>query len=139
MAVATLLAHTSAYARLHQPAVFDRLAPLLERGLVATCSIVDLEILYSARSRDDYEEVREERAALERLEISQRDWDRALDVQRALAQTSQHRVAGIPDLLVAAVAERHRVAVLHYDHDFEQIAVITGQPVQWVVPPGTVA
>jgi predicted nucleic acid-binding protein len=55
-----------------------------------------------------------------------------------LASASQHRAAAIPDLLIAAVAERHQVTVLHYDHDFEHIAAITGQRVQWVVPPGTV-
>lgn len=28
--------------------------------------------------------------------------------------------------------------MLHYDADYELIAKITGQPVQWVVPRGTV-
>jgi hypothetical protein len=27
---------------------------------------------------------------------------------------------------------------VHYDGDYDLIATITGQPVQWVVPPGTV-
>ena len=46
------------------------------------------------------------------------------------------RSVGIPDLLVAAVAELHRVTVLHYDADFQHVASITGQPVDWVVPRG---
>jgi len=37
----------------------------------------------------------------------------------------------------AAVAERHGVRVLHYDRDFDLIAEVTGQPVEWVVPYGT--
>jgi len=41
------------------------------------------------------------------------------------------------DLLIAATAERHQATVLHYDGDFDMIASITGQPTQWVVPPGT--
>ncbi len=45
---------------------------------------------------------------------------------------------GLPDLLIAAIAERERVTVLHYDGDYELIAKVTGQPTQWVVPPGTV-
>lgn len=49
------------------------------------------------------------------------------------------RAVGIPDLLIAAVAERHRVTVLHYDADFEHVAALTGQPVEWVVPRGTVS
>lgn len=48
------------------------------------------------------------------------------------------RAAGLPGLLVAAVAERERVTILHYDGDYELIAGVTGQPVRWVVPRGTV-
>jgi predicted nucleic acid-binding protein len=48
------------------------------------------------------------------------------------------RAVGFPDLLVAAVAERERVTVLHYDGDYDFIAQVTSQPVQWVVPRGTV-
>jgi predicted nucleic acid-binding protein len=138
VAVAAFVADKSAYARLHRPVVFDQLAPLIERGLVATCPVIDLEILYSCRSPDEYDAVLSERAGLERLDILQADWDRAVDVQHRLASTSQHRAAAIPDLLIAAAPERHRVTVLHYDHDFDHIASVTGQLVQWVVPAGTV-
>jgi predicted nucleic acid-binding protein len=48
------------------------------------------------------------------------------------------RAVGLPDLLVAAVAERERVIVLHYDGDYDLVAQITGQPMKWVVPPGAV-
>jgi hypothetical protein len=54
-----------------------------------------------------------------------------------LAGRGKHRCAGIRDLLVAAVAEEHRATILHYDRDFDHIAEVTGQPVRWVVPPGT--
>jgi hypothetical protein len=40
--------------------------------------------------------------------------------------------------LIAAVAEREYVTVVHYDVDYELIAQVTRQPVQWVVPRGTV-
>lgn len=139
MAVARFIADKSVYARLHQPAVFDRFWPLTERGLVATCTLVDLEILYSARSKAEYDEVLAERAGFERLDIGQQDWDRAVVVQQQLAAQSKIRAVAIPDLLIAAVAERHRVGLLHYDRDFEHVAKITGQPVEWIVPAGTVA
>ena len=48
------------------------------------------------------------------------------------------RSVGLPDLLIAAVGERECVTVLHYDGDYELIAQVTAQPVQWVVPRGTV-
>lgn len=138
MALARYLADKSAYARLHRPRVYERLGPLLEHGLVATCSLIDLEVLYSCRSPEEYESVRQERSAWERLDIEQADWDRALAVQGLLARRSRHRAAGLADLVLAAVAERHRVVLLHYDRDFRQVAEVTGQPVEWVVQPGSV-
>ena len=34
-------------------------------------------------------------------------------------------VVGLPELLIAAVAERERVTVLHYNGDYELIAQVT--------------
>ena len=59
-------------------------------------------------------------------------------MQAALWRGGQVRAVGFPALLIAAVAERERITVLHYDSDFDLIARVTGQPVQWVVPRGTV-
>jgi len=64
-------------------------------------------------------------------------WERALEVQTELARSGAHRGAALPDLLIAATAERHDVTVLHYDHEYDLIASVTGQPVSWVVPRGT--
>jgi predicted nucleic acid-binding protein len=66
------------------------------------------------------------------------DWRRALDVQAALWRSGRIRAAGFPDLLIAAVAEREHVSVLHYDSDYDHITATTGQPAQWVIPRGTV-
>ena len=64
MAVTPLyLADKSALARLAHRRVSDRLGPLLVEGLVATCPIIDLEVLYSARSLADYEAILAERCA----------------------------------------------------------------------------
>jgi predicted nucleic acid-binding protein len=54
--------------------------------------------------------------------------DRAVELQRVLADRGQHRAPSIPDLLVAATAELCGLVVLHVDKDFELIADITGQP-----------
>ena len=45
---------------------------------------------------------------------------------------------GLPDLLVAAVAERAHVTVLHCDADYDLVAQVTGQPLRWVVLHGAV-
>lgn len=41
------------------------------------------------------------------------------------------------DLIIAAAAEAAELVVLHYDHDFDRIATVTAQPMDWVVPAGT--
>jgi predicted nucleic acid-binding protein len=41
------------------------------------------------------------------------------------------------DLIIAAAAEAAGLTVLHYDHDFEHIASVTGQPTEWVSPAGS--
>jgi predicted nucleic acid-binding protein len=74
----------------------------------------------------------------ERLPTLDEDWRRALDVQAALWNTGLVRAVGFPDLLIAAVAEREGVTVLHYDSDYDHITTITSQPAQWIVPRGTV-
>jgi predicted nucleic acid-binding protein len=96
-----------------------------------------LETLFSARDLNEYEAGAERfRIAFPWVPVPERAWDRAAEVQYALARRGQHRAASVPDLLIAATAEQHRLVVLHYDRDFETIAEITGQPAEWVVPPG---
>ena len=131
------VADTSAIARLRVPAVDARLSPLIASGEVATCSVVELEVLYSTRGHDDLRETRSRRAHLPRIPMEQGDFDRAADVMVALAARGKHRSVGIPDLLIAAAAERARATLLHYDSDFDTIAALTGQPAEWVIPRGS--
>jgi predicted nucleic acid-binding protein len=138
-AVATHLADTSALARLRHPAVQAVLGPLIEAGLVATCGVIEFELGWATRSAAEWDQVRADRdAGYEWLPTHDEDWRRALDVQGALWRSGHMRAVGLPDLVVAAVAERERVTVLHYDGDYDVIAKVTGQPVHWVVPPGTI-
>ena len=131
------LVDKSALARITHAAVDDRLAPLILEGQTATCPIVDLEVLYSARSFGHYEEVRSERMALTSFPMTEQIAVRALEVQGGLARHGHHRVS-LPDLLIAATAEANDVAVMHYDADYDRIAQVTGQPVEWVVPRGSI-
>lgn len=112
---------------------------MIAAGTLATCSVTDLEQLFSARSGAEHREWRADigfRFGV--VPIDQSVLDRALDVQGLLADKGQHRAASIPDLVVAAAAEHAGLTVLHYDADFELIASVTGQPVEWVVPRGSV-
>jgi predicted nucleic acid-binding protein len=60
----------------------------------------------------------------------------AAATQSKLAERSRHRGATPTDLVIAAVAETHRVTLVHYDRHFEAIARVTGQPTMWLAPRG---
>lgn len=138
-AVATHLADTSALARLRHREVAAVLAPLIDAGVVATCGVIEFELGWATRSSAEFDQLRVDRdTGYEWLAIHDEDWRRALGVQAELWRSGRMRAVGFPDLLVAAVAEREHVTVLHYDSDYDVIAHITSQPVQWVVPCGTV-
>ena len=137
--VPRFLADKSALARLQRSAeVRAVLDPLLLDGLIATCGIVDLEMLYSASSRANYRAAAAALRGMPRVPLDEPCVRRALEVQAMLAERSQHRAVPLPDLLVAACAERAALTVLHYDADFDRIAKLTGQSVRWVVPRASV-
>jgi predicted nucleic acid-binding protein len=138
-AVASHLADTSALARLRHAPVAAVLIPLIDAGLVATCGVIEFELCWATRSSEELEQLRADRdIGYEWLATRDEDWRRALDVQAALWCGGRMRAVGFADLLVAAVAERERVTLLHYDGDYDLIAQVTGQPAQWVVPRGSV-
>jgi predicted nucleic acid-binding protein len=136
--VTSFLVDESALARMPLEPVRQRLAPIIEAGEAATCSIVDLEILYSVRNFEEHRLTRQRRAlAYRKLPITEAVFERAVDVQGELAKSGRHRIP-IPDLLVAATAEIAGLTVLHYDGNFDRIAAVTGQLAEWVVPKGSV-
>jgi predicted nucleic acid-binding protein len=128
----------SALARMMHEPVRLRLAPIIEAGNAATCGIVELAVLFSARSLDEYLRIRSRRIlAYRRIPMNEEVFERAIEVQTELARIGHHRLP-IPDLLIAATAESSDLTVMHYDGDFDTIAGITGQSVEWVVPRGSV-
>ncbi|MGP3971639.1 PIN domain nuclease [Streptomyces sp. 6N223] len=137
MAVAQYLVDKSAWARADKPAVRDALQNMLVRGLVGTTGIIDLQMLYSVRSGDEHDLVQQRRRAFEWFPTTDEVVSRAIEVQNLLAHKGRHRALSIPDLLIAATAERHGLTVVHYDGDFDLIAEVTDQPTRWVVPAGT--
>ncbi len=82
--------------------------------------------------------MRAQRTAWPFAPIDQPVLDRAVAVQDKLAARSQQRGVKLADLLIAAAAEAAGLVVLHYDRDFELIAKVTRQRVEWIVPAGTV-
>ena len=117
--------------------VRQRLAPIIEAGEAASCAIIDLEVLYSARHHAEHSKIRQRRAwAYHQVPLTEEVFQRAIAVQGELSKKGQHRIP-IPDLIIAAAAETARLTVLHYDHDYDRIAAVTGQPVEWIAPRGS--
>ena len=136
------LADTSAWAwsrRSDAPSLRSHFDDLLERGLIATCDMVRLELLYSARNKREFGAMRENLEALADCPIGAEEWRRALDVYGELAAAggAHQRSVKHPDLLIAAAAESAGVSVLHYDEDYERIAAVTGQTHRWLAPSGS--
>lgn len=122
------LVDNSAWNRVRHAPVAARLMPLADANLIATCGALEVEALYSARNSEEYERMRTYRLAIfTYLESDEDDWQRALATQRELCTKSQHRGPQVPDLVIAAIAQRHDLTLIHYDSDFDRIAEVTGQ------------
>jgi predicted nucleic acid-binding protein len=137
MAVAHYLVDKSAWARAAHPLVAAILERHINRGMIGTSGIVDLELLFSARNGREHDEYTEDRKEFDWYPTTDDVVSRAIEVQNQLAHKGCHRAVSIPDLLVAATAERHQLTLLHYDGDFDMIAEVTGQATEWIVPRGT--
>ncbi len=122
----------SALVRLGASLDVDEWANRIERGLVGVTTVTLLEVGYSARSATDLSHVLSTPplAAMPVEYFTPSVEDRAVEVQRRLAERGQHRAPSIPDLLIAAAAELNQRTVLHFDKDFELIASLTGQPTE---------
>ena len=138
MAAVTYLADTSVWVlQGRHPQVRRRFASLVAQGRLAACQMTALEFLNNAPDPKAYEALWGVLHNQHWVDVTTAAMDRALDVHRQLASASQHRNFRLPDLIIAATAELHGAAVLHYDSDFDRIAAVTGQPVEWVAEKGS--
>lgn len=132
MTVVRYLADVSVIVRLAYPPVMQAMRPLLLAGMVGTCGTVDLAVYGAVRDVRDLPRLAAvHEAAFVWLPTEDADLRRAVQVQALLAAEG-HRVAGWAALMVAAVAERHGVTVLHCCADFDLIGKVTGQAAEWV-------
>lgn len=137
MAIGRYLADKSAFEQQrHSEAAAGLLRALAGDGTLYMTEMVALELLYSARGREDYDSRRVELESLPWLHLTEAVAARALDIQHRLAATTSHR-RPIPDLLVAATAIEHDATLLHYDADFDAIAAVTDLRARWIVVRGS--
>ncbi len=132
------LADTSAWTNRHKDATVE--ADFNSRvlaGEIAICPMVEMELLWTARTAIDFAELRGDLEALPAVVISPETWVRAIDVWNELTRRGQHRRVKQPDLLVAAAAELAGVGICHYDADFDAISAVTRQPTRAIAPLGS--
>lgn len=119
-----LLLDNSAWARLSHAALPSargaEIADAIERGLIVGCLPFLLEAGYSARSGEAYDELLTQLLALPQAAVDGLVERRALEAQRQLARAGHHRLPPV-DLVMAALADRHGLGVLHYDADYDVI------------------
>jgi predicted nucleic acid-binding protein len=132
------LADTSAFTiATRSPQAETRLRRLAVDGTLATFVTVDLDMGYSARNPREHQGIAHVRAKLVQFPCIDEIAMRAREVQAMMAVRSQHRAAGVMDLLTAAAAEHYGATLVHYDADFDHIAEVTTQPAEWITPQGS--
>lgn len=127
------LVDTSALSRFGKhPGVHEALVDPVSGGLIAWRDLGRMEMGLTARNGPDHAAVGMAPEGLPHAGISRRDYDRAWEVPGSLAAEGCHREVPLPDLLVAACAERPDLTVDHCDADFDVIAEVTGELARWV-------
>lgn len=101
-----------------------KLDVLLEEGEACICGLIEAELLPGLHTKDRTR-VRALMSGLPCLETAAEIWTDVADIQeRSLAQG--FGPFSIPDLIVAAVALRHKVPLFSLDKHFLSIARVTG-------------
>jgi predicted nucleic acid-binding protein len=111
------------------PAIAQRLREIYSTHLIITCPPQVLEYCHSARSPEEYAELRAE------MDVLLAAWEHptekdALDIQQALWDHGMVRAAAAFDCLIAAYAVTNDAVVLNSDQDFGYIAIATGGTVR---------
>lgn len=101
----------------------QRVEDLLEEH-IATCDVVRMEVLAGARDDQHLQQLRRLLARATNLPLEPVDYEMAAALYRSCRQQG-HTVRKLVDCLIAAVAIRADVPVLHQDSDFEVLAKCT--------------
>jgi predicted nucleic acid-binding protein len=114
------------------------IARMFEQGELGVCTPFLLEAGFSARDSRDHAKTAERFSGLPRFVADRLAEDRAIDAQAQLARAGHHRLP-VVDLMVAAIADRHEVGILHYDSDYDLILERTDLRFEsvWLAPRGT--
>ena len=131
MTVTRFLVDATAIAWYVDAKVAAQLDDLAMAGLVVSCDATELQLLGAVTDTTTRARVTALRAvAFEVLDTSGADFGRAAQVQTVLAERGEFGIAW-PALVIAAIAERHEVTLLHRNPHYDVIGRVTGQAEQW--------
>ena len=132
------IADTSVWQRANHPALRDPWATAVRAGAIAACSIVRLELLYSARDAAEFTCLEDEVGELRDIPVTVSVQRAAVGALRALVARGslQHRVPPA-DALIAAAAQEAGIGVLHYDHHYDRLAEVLAFESCWAAEPGS--
>jgi predicted nucleic acid-binding protein len=132
------IADSSVWARAGHPALREPWSTAMRAGAIAACSIVKLELLYSARDAADFTRLDAEIGELRDIPVTASVQRAALAAMRALADQGplHHRVPPA-DVLIAAAAQEAGIGVLHYDHHYDRLAEVLAFESRWAAEPGS--
>ena len=116
-----LVIDTSAWARQRQPRVLEQWRDTHKAGLFASCPVATLEILLTARSEVEFNELELNFAALRQVPVTASVCRAALRASRDLG--ARRRIPAA-DYLIAAAAAEGGFGVLHADRHFELLAEV---------------
>ncbi|WP_053707985.1 PIN domain-containing protein [Streptomyces sp. NRRL B-3648] len=95
----------------------------IDAGAIASCYVQRTDFLHSARTGREYDEIVEMFTDLYPDVSVPKNAGRWIGgVQHRMAQAGEHRSASAVDLVIAATAAHHGLAVLHDDADYRAIA-----------------
>ncbi|KAB2973861.1 PIN domain nuclease [Streptomyces sp. SS1-1] len=95
----------------------------IDAGAIASCCVQRAELLHSARNGREYDEITEMFTDLNPDVSVPKNAGRWISaVQHRMARAGEHRSASAVDLVIAATAAHHGLAVLHDDADYRAIA-----------------
>jgi predicted nucleic acid-binding protein len=137
-----LLIDNSAWSRLGNRSLpqdrAEEVADWARHDKLVVCLPFLLEAGYSARSGADHVARLDELRAMPDVGIDGLTENFALDAQRELARRGHHRMSPA-DIVIAALAARAGLGVLHYDSDFDVILEHTTLRFEstWLAPRGS--
>lgn len=101
-------------------AILRRIDALFDEGTIATCGLIELELLQGAVNPEEFARLEARLSGPRRLATEEGDWKAAARLAYSLRRVGI--TAGSTDLLLATVAMRNGAILLHADRDFDLIA-----------------